>query len=247
MLKRRILPVTAIIILLLLAVGHLFSPESVNPAQASSTQQAFTSATTVIFTDGDFASGWTDVSGVTDDPVVPGTGPGTSSFNGSSVQASGGNPGAYRKTTHTITYGDRIYSGGLNTSAVYTPATSGAISAIDFASDLQDPDFGTSGWVLILEQNGTLYFAVRGLGFSSSAWESFTLKSLTEQDFDTTPPGLDPNNEHPDFSAGGGPIIFGYVMTNSLPGPGTKIVNHGIDNWSITINPNRIYLPVIVR
>ena len=160
---------------------------------------------------------------------------------------SGGNPGAYRQTTHTITYGDRIYSGGLNTSAVYEPATSGAIVAIDFSSDLINVDSGISGWVLILEQNGTLYYAVRGVGFSNSAWESFTIKFLTEQDFDTAAPGLAPNNEHPDFSVGGGPIIFGYVMTNSMPGPGTNVNSHSIDNWSITINPNRIYLPMIVR
>lgn len=33
------------------------------------------SNTTVIFNDGDFVSGWIDISGVTDDPFVPGQGP----------------------------------------------------------------------------------------------------------------------------------------------------------------------------
>jgi hypothetical protein len=164
------------------------------------------------------------------------------------VHTNGGNPDSFRETTHTITYGDRIYSGALNTSAIYAPSNSGAIYSIDFSSDLIHPyPEGVSGWWLILEQDGILYFAVRGLPFSKSTWESFTINGLGEQDFDTAPPKLEPNNEHPDFSAKGAPIIFGYIFTNDLGGPGTITLSHGIDNWSIIVNPNQIFLPLIVR
>jgi hypothetical protein len=204
--------------------------------------------TPVVFSDGDFLSGWIDISGVTDDPFVPGQGPGTSSFKGSSVPNNGGNPGTFRETTHTITYGDRIYSGGLNTSAIYSPSNSGTIYSITFSSDLIHPySDAVSGWWLILEQEGVIYFAVRGLPFYKATWEPFTIHSLKEQDFDTAPPKLEPNNEPPDFSPNGGPITFGYIFTNDMEGPGKITLSHGIDNWLIIVNPDQIFLPMIAR
>jgi hypothetical protein len=231
----------------ILLVGQAFSfviPNATHGDQIRNSSPAFN---TVIFTDGSFMTGWDDVSGVTDDPKVPGPGPGTSSFDGSSVQTSGGNPGSYRKTTHTIVYGDRIYSGGLNTSAVYDPGTSGAIYEIDFSSDLIFDGNGSSGWHLILEQDGIRYFAVRKQDFSEADWVSFKVIALTEGEFDTAAPLLDPNDEHPDFSENGEPITFGYVVTNSRSGPGSGTSSSSIDNWSVTVNPNRSYLPFIIR
>lgn len=123
MLKKRILVVILTVILIpLLVGGKVFSQEILSILPAKSFQQAACANT--IF-DEDFVSGWEDESDVTDDPLVPGIGPGTSSFAGSSVPTSGGNPGSYRKTTHTIFYGDRIYTGGLYTTAVYTPSVAG--------------------------------------------------------------------------------------------------------------------------
>jgi hypothetical protein len=43
---------------------------------------------------------------------------------------------------------------------------------------------------------------------------------------------------HPDFSAGGAPIEFGFIRIISSPAgnvASTRTV--GIDNWSVTVNP----------
>ncbi|MBK7896677.1 MAG: hypothetical protein IPJ90_17725 [Anaerolineaceae bacterium] len=235
------------ITMLALIISQVFSQASPSGTQTGQSLDVVNGINVVTFVDGAFNTGWTDVSGVTDDPLVSGVGPGTSSFDGSSTQNNGGNPNAYRETTHTVVNGDRIYTGGLNSFAVYTPSDSGAITSIDFASDLLHPDSGSTGWFLLLKQNGVLYFAGRGQAFGNSTWQSFTLDALTEEDFDTSAPGLAPNNVHPDFSTNGASITFGYVMTNSSPG--TNQLTHGIDNWSVTINtsPFQIFLPVILR
>lgn len=242
---------SAVIFMALLAVivltGQAISQEApndsikTNPAASASVSEVKT------FFDGDFDAGWIDISGVTDDPQVAGAGPGDSSFDGSSVEATGGSPGAFRETSHTITYGDRIYSGGLNTKAVYDPSVSGPIATIDFSSDLRHPiSTGNSAWVLLIEQDDTMYFSSR-VAFSNWTWQSFQVGGLTAADFESSEPGLHSNYAHPDFSGNGAPITFGYVFTNSMLDSGTITNNHGIDNWAITVRQMQLFLPVIVR
>ena len=237
-----------LIVAQVLFVGQSFSQEGVKTASEGQEERGVNAGISRTFTDGDFASGWTDVSVVGDDPNVSGTGPGTSTFDGSTVRSSGGNPGAYREIVHTIQYGDRIFSGGLNSNAVYDPSVSGAINEIDFSSDFirQSAAGGASGWTILIKQNGNLYFVER-LAITNSSWKSFTSSSLTEEDFTEALPGIIPNNNHPDFSSSGSPITFGYVFTNGLTGPGTLALTHKVDNWSVTVNPNRVFLPVLMR
>ena len=161
-------------------------------------------------------------------------------------------------SANNIVYGDDIFTGGLNTSAVYTPSLSGAIATIDFSIDLlEDPTQpGASAWQLLLEQGGTLYYSVPLQGFNNSIWQIFQQNGLTANDFDTNPnvgvPGAIPNNQQPDFTANGAPITFGYVLGNGLTGPGTLTVNNSVDNWLVTINVSNnnnqsLFLPIVLK
>lgn len=245
--RKKLIILFALLLIFLSTSGQIFSQEEPDDGMEISSQQAANLSNIVIFSDGDFDHGWIDISDVTDDPTIPGAGPGTSTFDGSAVVANGGNPGAYRETTHTITFGDRIYSGGLNTNAIYDPGDSGPIAAIDFSSTLLHPrGTGNTGWVLLIEQQGNLYFSTREL-FGNSSWQSLQVSDLTEEEFETSAPGLPSNNEHPDFSANGAPITFGYVLTNRKLGPGTLTNSHGIDNWSVTIHRHQLFLPMITH
>lgn len=64
----------------------------------------------VIIADGDF-SPWSSFSLVLDDPTVAGSGPGTSSATASRV-ATGGNPGAFFQSVHTIVSGTAMSMAG---------------------------------------------------------------------------------------------------------------------------------------
>ena len=65
---------------------------------------------------------------------------------------------------------------------------------------------------------------------NQNVWTTESLLSLAEQDFRT----LIDLDDHPDFSANGSSIKFGFVRQNSGTGPGYSI-DAGIDNWSITV------------
>jgi hypothetical protein len=209
-------------------------------------------AQTVTFSDGDFTSGWSDINLILDDPAISGTGPGTSTaviF----TPLTAGNPGAHRESTHNIDLGDVVKSGGVNQNAAYDPATSGAISFIDFSMDLlEDPTvFSTSGYSFVVEQNGTRYFS-ESFSFSNSAWQNFQNTGLTAADFDTNPvfsvPGGVRDGNQPDFAAGASTLTFGYALGNrlGLGGATSGTLVHRVDNWSVTIHavpvPAAVYL-----
>jgi len=201
---------------------------------------ATSEGTAATFFDGDFLSGWRDSVILSDDPVAPGTGPGTATASISRV-STGGNPGAFRESTHNIVYGDGISTVGLNDNAVYDPSVSGAIETIDLQIDLrQSVAGGATGISLVLEQDGLLYFSLVK-GFSSTSFVTFADIGLTASDFDTNLnagiPGATPSGLVPDFSATGSPITLGYAVGNGLSGPGTLTNVIGADNWTVIITP----------
>lgn len=242
-----LLSVRLSILACLLGFYIIFVPQ----LSVESTQQMMVT-TPVIYTDGDFSSGWSDVIIVVDNTVAPGIGPGTASGS-VSLQSSGGNPGMFRQSTHNATANDWLITGGLNTNAIYDPSASGEIFAIDFSIDLlEDPNVpGESGWQFILSQGDVVYYSLPLLVFSNSQWQSFKLFSLTASDFDTSPnaglPGGTPNNQHPNFTTSGSPITFGYALGNFVVGGPTLTLHHGIDNWSVVVNPSHLYLPIVQR
>lgn len=199
------------------------------------------------YTDGNFTSGWTDIAIIVDDPRIAGTGPKTSSAT-VSVQ-NGGNPDIFRQSVNRISYGDRVLSGGKNSTYIFNPQSSGPISTIDFKADfIQSSGGDITGGYIIIEQNGVVYYSEKYIAFDRSNWTNRELKGLTALDFDSNPnigiPG-NSNGQHPDFTSAGQPMTFGYVLTNGGGTSSGYTAVSGIDNWSVTINSNFIYLPLL--
>jgi hypothetical protein len=146
----------------------------------------------------------------------------------------GGNPGAYRRTS--VRPEDHYYD-ALNTRIgwVYDPGESGAISRIDWSVDVLKLGSPPKGWAgiynLVLIQNGVVYedrgrFA--GVQASQPGWYPWPeFVGRVQDDFELL--GGD-GTQHPDFSRGGAPIFFGYVVS----GPQSGGVS-GIDNLEINI------------
>lgn len=189
---------------------------------------------TTTLADGDFVSGaW--------DSQVLFIGSPTNAAN-VTVQHTGGNPGDYRQTEHVTVVGDRLLVKNRFVAQTYNPRSDGPISKIDFSLDLRI-NAGAVVCLLYAEQGGTSFYAPIPyyLGFSNQSWNSFHLSDLTVWDFDTNwnvavgRPADGPTGVHPDFSANGDPIVFGYALTNSAFGPpGARATGiTGADNFVV--------------
>ncbi|MEO8189866.1 MAG: hypothetical protein ABI682_05955 [Acidobacteriota bacterium] len=173
--------------------------------------------------------------------------------NGGSVVANqqtvGGN--SFRSVADTVgaslstILGTHIYN-----ATTYNPAVSGAIGSLNYSEDAfcQSGCFGqgqSTGPAVL--QGGTLYiyngFLITGPGATT---QTLTLSGLTANDFGrvavTTTTLFD--TTHPDFSAAGGPIQFGFFRANgSGPSPGYTLTA-GIDNWSVQVVAGAAAAPV---
>jgi opacity protein-like surface antigen len=159
---------------------------------------------------------------------------------------SGGNPGAFRNLTDTLTGGGVGIVLGTNiyTPFTYSPTVSGAIASLNYIEDAACTSgcfgAGQSTGPAVL-QSGKLYI----LGTStvitgpSAAWAAHPLNGLTALDFglvNVTATTIVDNTQHPDFSATGAPIQVGYFRANGTgPGGGAYTLAAGIDNWQVTI------------
>lgn len=171
---------------------------------------------------------------------------------GSSTAAqvlAGGNPGAYRNVTDALNAAPPgsqtiVLSTSIYTPFTYNPAASGAIGSLNYSEDAACTSgcFGqgqSTGPALL--QGGNLYIlssssVITGPG---AAWTPHVLNGLTAADFglvNVTPTGIFDNTQHPNFSAGGGPIQFGFFRANgtSINGGGYTLAA-GIDNWQVII------------
>ena len=161
----------------------------------------------------------------------------------------GGNPGSYRNVidalnaapvgSQTIVLSTHIY-----TPFTYTPSVTGAIGSLNYAEDAACTAgcFGagqSTGPALL--QGGNLYIlgsstVITGPG---AAWSPHTLNALTALDFglvSVTPTTIVDNTQHPNFSAGGAPIQFGFFRANGTGvNGGAYTLAAGIDNWQITL------------
>lgn len=189
--------------------------------------------------DGNFGS-WVSFSFITDDPLVAGAPPNISSGNTINV-ASGGNPGAFLQATHSITYGDRIWTGGIKTDFFYDPVIYGAIDSLAINADLLHSPGGSSAWQLVIEQGEHQYYSFpRGVFYQNNLWSAVTLSDLVATNFDTNPSagydGVLADGIHPDFSSTALPLQFGFMFGNRLTGPGQLTNTLGLDNFSLNIN-----------
>ena len=190
-----------------------------------------------LVSDGNFTA-WSSFYFVTDDPYVAGGPPNVSS--GSAIRvASGGNPGAFLQVTHTFTYGDTIWTGGIKTDYAYTPSTAGAITSLSVSADVKMSPIGSSAWQLVIEQSGQRYYSVPWNSFSNSTWSTVSSSNLTASNFDTNPwalnAGILPNGNHPNFSSTAAPIEFGFMFGNRVLNGGTYTNTLGLDNFSVNI------------
>ena len=194
---------------------------------------------TVNFSDGNFTSGWSDPHLVVVD---------SSNFSiVTSNPVTGGNPNFYRQEDHSGTRnGSAIDLAGfnmlaLNSAATYDPSSQGAILSIDYAYDVIH--LGGNVAVAVapgLSQGGKTYrFFNGGQAAIASVWSAIAANGLTSFSFhEVTNSGVYATtidaNSHPDFSASGGQITFGYIVANGWGG--TINATTGIDNWSVTLN-----------
>ncbi len=168
-----------------------------------------------------------------------------------SQSASGGNPGTYREMIHSLPSNSSIVVVHEFLGASYDPSVQGAISTLDYSEDHKEFSPPFSGAAIgarpALRQGGVWYFGP-DLTFNGLSWQSVHLTGLTQMDFSGSDGG------HPDFTASGGEIRFGFARSNTNRSHigGSPVDNSnasgydttsGIDNWSYTLQSQA--LPVV--
>lgn len=183
----------------------------------------------VVFEDGDFVDAqWTaeilldtTTSGATIEVVT---------------QPTGGAPGAYRQSTHSYDAGT-LHVAHLKPLATYDPSSEGAIGFIDFSFDLL-LEVGAPYAVryrLLLVQNGNYYTSVAGDVIFAGGWQHFSYTGQAQNDF-VLNSEFGGGTSHPDFSASGGPIVFGFHGSNSATADDPQVRVSGVDNWRLAIH-----------
>jgi hypothetical protein len=160
----------------------------------------------------------------------------TAATNGATQTTSrltiGGNPDAYRRTVHVMTANSSITVAHVYQGASYDPAVDGPIYAIDYDEDQiqETPPFPGAfiSATPLLQQGGVFYYGP-DITFVNTVWLQAVRSGLVATDFTSG------TNTHPDFSANGGVIRFGYARSNINPGALAANFRSGIDNWSVHV------------
>ena len=160
---------------------------------------------------------------------------------------SGGNPGPFYSINNDLNGGGPSVLYGHYHKTPGTLGDLGPIDSIDFV--VEHRGINTRGLGqrvgLSITQDGKTYRSIGCLTSSSSAWGSCTQNGITaDQLFEQLAGGGANSNSHPDFSAAGGAMAFGFYSANSNPNTGNSPPNIiGYDNWQVTINETE---PLIV-
>jgi len=194
-------------------------------------------AAAIIFTDGDF---------------VPTQWQGQAvNFGNTSASAStlvgGGAPGGFRLISLNSSWQwlqpqRRVMWVDLKTSATVTPGALGGITNVDYVEDQKCSCF-IAGilWGPVVEQNGA-YYIVTGNAMPNTmdlTWDTFALAGLTATDFEEIQlTGLSWTNpsSHPDFSAAGAPVTFGYGRGMAYD----TTIDSSLDNWTVAVNETAV-------
>ncbi len=148
----------------------------------------------------------------------------------------GGNPDAYLEITNTVfnatTGFSRILGAYLKNNAVYNPQGDGAISHINYSEQaLLISGFGNGQGIRpALKQGSDIYLGPL-LTSPDFSWTPKQINGLTSNSFYLAPEVL---SVHPDFSATGLPITFGFARLTTTPSNGFTIIG-GIDNWRVDV------------
>lgn len=170
----------------------------------------------------------------------------------------GGNPNEFRLVRNSLSInGANSLDIGLHVhnSFMYDPATSGAITSINYSEDSKNfvnQGGNGQGTGLVIVQSGKFY-AVRSTilvmpysGFSN--WAPNSLSGIVASDlWEVTPAGTFLSGSNPDFSASGGVMQFGFYRGNSSGTTTSGVFNTecGIDNWHVEIVPSPGSLAVL--
>jgi len=196
-------------------------------------------AQATLFCDGTFVpSNWSQTT------ITNASGAGSTSFG--LTFPSGGNPTDYMRIRNNLVVSPALNGGVfglyLNTTAQYDPSSSGAITSIAYSEDsinfVNQGGNGQGSGLLI--QQGTQFFIQRTpilvmpfATFSNWVSQSASLSSLDLEEVDIT--GTIISSSHPDFSASGALMTFGFWRGNSANG--NINTDCGIDNWCVNVIP----------
>jgi hypothetical protein len=126
----------------------------------------------------------------------------------------------------------------------YDPAECGAIEYLDFSANIRWMIGGrglAAGYKFIVFQDNQWYCGGYKQESDDHAWTPWEVQ-LTASDFylinlradDPWDPLID---QHPDFSASGSPIMFGYCYGSRSRGADHTESFHSIDNWEVVVTP----------
>ena len=180
--------------------------------------------------------------------VVTNGSPGAFAYSNSRI-TDGGNSGDFSATSIGRAAGNDkpkclnirtwiIRGATMSLNSAFTPSTQGAILGLDSSFDLiklsadGSPDVLTSPLIL---QKGK-YYTISPDAYRSNTWRTVGHQGLRAADFsliqmDTSE--LD-SAQHPDFSATGSRMIFGFV--SEFSDPGDFVVQSGLDNLAFTVH-----------
>lgn len=192
------------------------------------------------FSDGDFQdSSW--VGSIARDTTSAGA-----SFT-SGQQPAGGNPGAYRQTSHVWMGPGAIWVSHVFQPASHDPSTDGPLESVSYSWDFEwihPPSAlcgcGAIAFEPLVRQGGMDFIGpfdqVLFASDPSNTWLSFEFESLQASDFRFLDPALGPvEGVHPDFETTGAPLTFGYVTINGVSSGEAASTLGGVDNWSVTV------------
>ena len=144
----------------------------------------------------------------------------------------GGNPDAYRRTVHIMPGNATITVAHVYQGASYDPSIDGPIYVVDYDEDQiqETPPFPGAfiNATPLVQQDGIFYYGP-DITFVNTSWLKLARPGLGANDFTSA------TNTHPDFSANGSLIRFGYARSNVNPGGIAAQFRSGIDNWSVHV------------
>jgi hypothetical protein len=160
------------------------------------------------------------------------------------LQTSVGNPAPSRRIRNVVnaapspTEFSAIYGVHLYAGQTYDPSTQGPLTNVDYFEDaLLVQGFGDGQAAgIALRQAGSVY--IRQVGSTPDfAWAPKQDLGVPASAFVRIFDGGFDSGSHPDFSAAGGPIEFGFFRANStsLGAIGYEVVAL-IDNWTVLVN-----------
>jgi len=167
---------------------------------------------------------------------------GTGSGTAQQVLNGGRSGGAYREIMVTRVpdsagqdVSTRLYSFAIShPNQPYDPFTMGAIESLDMSLWGKQFGGGSGGTVTpAVRQGGIVYAAVVGQSVPEQDWALKSFAGLTESDFIV----VGSPSSHPDFSAAGQPLEFGFAYVVSTPSDQTVTRTVGFDDWSLTVTP----------